>query len=141
VSGTKVSMNSKPPDDDRSIGQLVASATRDMSDLVRGEIALAKAELRQAATSAAKGGALFVVAGLLGYVAIIILSAAAALGLTALGLHPAVGFAAIGGAQLVVCAILAYAGMRNLRKARPPERTKHTLEQTKQVVARASDGR
>lgn len=41
---------------DRSLGQLVASATAEMSALVHDEIALAKAELRQDVKRGAIGG-------------------------------------------------------------------------------------
>ena len=36
--------------EERTIGQLVADATKDLSDLVRHEIALAKSELKRDAT-------------------------------------------------------------------------------------------
>ena len=44
---------------DRSLGQLVASATAEMSALVHDEIALAKAEMRQDVKRAGIGGAAF----------------------------------------------------------------------------------
>ena len=43
---------------DRSIGQLFASIMEDISSLIRGEIALAKAEVRKSAQMAARGAGL-----------------------------------------------------------------------------------
>ncbi|WP_415948307.1 phage holin family protein [Streptomyces sp. KLOTTS4A1] len=49
-------------DGDRSLGQLVASATAEMSALVHDEIALAKAQLRKDVTRGLTGSGLFIVA-------------------------------------------------------------------------------
>jgi putative superfamily III holin-X len=48
------------------LGALVATAGHDMSNLVRGEIELAKAEVRTDIRRAASGGAIFAVAALCG---------------------------------------------------------------------------
>lgn len=42
-------------DQDRTIGQLVASASQDLTSIVRGEIELAKAEIGATAATAGKG--------------------------------------------------------------------------------------
>ena len=55
--------------EERTLGQLVADASHDVSDLVRHEIALAKAEIREDAKNAALGGAMFGAAGYLGLLA------------------------------------------------------------------------
>ena len=52
-------------DDRPSLGTLVAGITAELSALVRGEIELAKAEMRESAKAGAAGAALFVVAGVL----------------------------------------------------------------------------
>src|SRR5215207_2319834 len=59
-----------------SIGQLVAGIQRDLSTLVRGEIELAKAELRESAEQAGVGGALFAAAAFLAVLASIVGSVA-----------------------------------------------------------------
>ncbi len=61
-----------------TIGKLVVDASRDVSSLVRSEIALAKSELRVSVKAGGLGIALFAVAGFLGLLAIIMLSAAIA---------------------------------------------------------------
>lgn len=115
-----------------TLGALVAAASRDMSDLLRNEIALAKAEVKVDAQHAAKGGAMFGAAGFLAVLAIILLSIAAAYGLVAAGLHPAVAFVIVAVVYLIVAAILGLIGKKAISKVGPPERT---LRTTKDSVA------
>jgi hypothetical protein len=126
--------------DERSIGQLVSDASRDLSALIRGEIELAKTELKESAAGAGKGAGMFGAAGFLAYVAFLMLSVAAAFGLVAAGLHPALGFVIVGGVYLIVAAILALVGKRAMSKIRGPERTKRSIEETKAMLARGKTG-
>jgi hypothetical protein len=126
--------------DARSLGQLVASASRDLSALVRGEISLAKAELAETARAASKGAGLFGAAGFLAYVAFLMLSIAAGYGLVAAGLHPAVSFVIVAGVYLLVAGIIAFVGLRSVRKAKAPERTLHSIEEAKGLVGRGNAG-
>lgn len=57
-----------------SVGDLLGEVTRDMSTLVRQEVELAKAELRQEAKKASKAAALFGGAGVAGYLVLLFLS-------------------------------------------------------------------
>jgi hypothetical protein len=57
-----------------SVGELLGEITRDMSQLVRQEVELAKAELRQEATKAGKAGGMFGGAGVAGYMVVLFLS-------------------------------------------------------------------
>lgn len=59
---------------DRSIGELFASLTQDVTTLMRQEVALAKAEVRQSAASAGTGVGLLVGAGLAGFFVLLFLS-------------------------------------------------------------------
>jgi hypothetical protein len=69
-----------PAEPEQKLSDLVSSAAQDVSALVRGEIALAKAEVRQDVQQAATGGALFGAAAVLGVFALIMLCFAAAYG-------------------------------------------------------------
>lgn len=124
--------------DEATIGQLVASASRDLSALLRSEIELAKVELQDGAKSAAKGGGLIGAAGFLGLLAVILLSIAAAYGLTALGLHPGWAFLIVAGVYLVVAAVLVLVGRGALRRVGPPQRTVRTTQQTMAYLRRTS---
>lgn len=52
--------------DERTIGQLVADASADLSAIVRSEVELAKVEIKNDVTHAGKGAGMFVGAGVLG---------------------------------------------------------------------------
>ena len=91
---------------ERSLGQLVASATAEMSALVHDEIALAKAELRQDVKRGAIGGLAISTAGVLAVFALPVLSFAAAYGIHNLGLGLAWSFLIVGGAFLVLAGLL-----------------------------------
>ena len=111
-----------------SLGQLVASATKDLSALVRSEVELAKLELKDEAKHAVKGGGMFGAAAFLGLLAVILLSIAAAYALTALGLHPAWAFLIVAVVYLVGAGILALVGKKQVSKVGAPERTIRTTK-------------
>jgi hypothetical protein len=122
---------------DRSLGQLVASATTEMSALVHDEIALAKAELRQDAKRAGIGSAAFVVAGALALFALPVLSFAAAYGIHNLGLGLAWSFLIVGGAFLVLAGLLALIAMAKIKKIKKPEKSINSARQTAAVLQNA----
>lgn len=93
-----------------SLGTLVATAGRDMSDLVRGEIELAKAEMKQDIRHAASGGAMFAVAALCGLFCLIAASFAAAYGIHALGITLGWSWLIVAGAYLVIAGLAALIG-------------------------------
>ncbi|MET7945413.1 phage holin family protein [Micromonospora sp. NPDC005324] len=57
-----------------SVGELIGEVTRDMSTLVRKEVELAKAELREEVSQAGKAGGMFGGAGLAGFLAVLFVS-------------------------------------------------------------------
>ncbi|WP_433127561.1 phage holin family protein [Micromonospora sp. CA-240977] len=57
-----------------SVGELLGDVTRDMSTLVRKEVELAKAELREEVSQASKAGGMFGGAGLAGFLAVLFVS-------------------------------------------------------------------
>jgi uncharacterized membrane protein YqjE len=69
------SVTSERPDvEDQSLGSLVGQLTTDVSTLMRQEVALAKAELREEAKKAGKAAGMLGAAGLAGYFTILFLS-------------------------------------------------------------------
>ena len=115
---------------ERTIGQLVADATRDVSELVRHEIALAKAELKRDLARAGAGAGLLGAAGFLAAVAFVLLCIAGAYGLVAAGLDPWLAFLIVTVVLLVLAAVLGLVGRAQLRKVTPPERTIATSKDT-----------
>ena len=73
-------------EEERTLGQLVAQASEDLSALVRYEVALAKAEVKDDVRRGAIGGVLILVVAVLFIIALITLVIAAGYGLVAAGL-------------------------------------------------------
>ena len=114
---------------DVSVGDLIGNVTRDLSTLMRQELALAQAELKQEATKTAKGGGALAGAGVAGFFVLMFLSIALWAGLSNVmdagwaGLIVAVIWA-------IVAAVLFATGRSRLRRVHPtPERTVETLSQ------------
>jgi hypothetical protein len=118
--------------DEVSLGQLFTSASQDFSKLLRSEVELAKAELRQDARNAATGAGLFGVAAVLLLLAAVLGSIAAVYGLSALGVTRGWSFLIVMGIYVLLALILALVGARKVKRVRPPERTIRT---TKESVA------
>jgi hypothetical protein len=123
-----------------TVGQLVANASKDLSSLVRSEMELAKTELKKSAVAAGTGAGMFAAAAFLALLAVILLCIAAAYGLTAAGLHPAIAFLIVAGAFLLIAAILALIGRRALKKAKGPQRTIETSKQSVEALKAIGKG-
>jgi hypothetical protein len=108
--------------EERTLGQLVADASQDLSELIRYEIALAKAELTDDLKRGGIAGGLFGVAGFLGLLSLVTLLIAAAYGLVAAGLSPWLSFLIVTAALLLLAAIAVLIGIRQIKKIEPPER-------------------
>lgn len=115
---------------ERTIGQLVADATRDISDLVRHEIALAKAELATDVKAAGLGAGLLAGAAFFGVVAFVLLCVTAALGLVAAGLPGWAAFGIVVVVLLVIAAVLGLMGKKRLTSISKPERTLATSKES-----------
>ncbi|ONI80850.1 hypothetical protein ALI22I_43860 [Saccharothrix sp. ALI-22-I] len=130
VPETRVPESRVPPTGDQaSFGQLLGELTEDLSRLMRQELELAKAEIRQEATKAGKAAGMLGGAGFAGYMTAVLLSLALMFGLGSL---MALGWAALIVAALwaVVGFVLFSIGRARLRKVSPkPERTIETLKE------------
>lgn len=126
--------------DEPTVGQLVANASKDLSNLVRGEIELAKTELKKTAVKAGTGAGLFAAAAFLALLAIVLLSIALAYAFNALGLHPALAFLVTAGIYLVIAAVLALIGKRSLGSAKGPERAIQTSKESVEALKAIGKG-
>ena len=113
--------------EDKSLGELVALASSNVSRLIRSEIDLAKLELKDDAKKAALGGTLFGVAGLIAGLVVILLSIAAAYGLVAAGLAHWAAFLVVAGAYVLLAVILVGVGYLRMRKISGIQRTRKTM--------------
>ena len=113
----------------RSVGSLISEVTNDLSTLMRQELDLAKAELKEEATKTGKAAGMMGGAGFAGYMVALFLSAAL-WAVLANGMDE--GWAALIVAVLwaVVGAALFVSGRKKLREVHPrPERTVDTLKE------------
>ena len=103
----------------RSVGELLGDISTDLSTLMRQEVALAKAELKETAEHAKVAGGMFAGAGVAGHLALIFLSLALwwALG----DLLDSLGWSAliVGLLWAIAAAVMAAMGRTRLRKATP----------------------
>lgn len=119
--------------DDRSIGEIFSDLTTNLSTLMRQEVALAKAEVRQSATAAGKGAGLFAGAGVAGHMVLLFLS----LGLWWLIAHlldstePKFGwsFVIVAVIWAIIAGILAAAGKSAMNKVEGVPQTTETVGQ------------
>jgi hypothetical protein len=105
-----------------TIGRLVADASRDISTLISKEIELAKSELKVSLTAGGIGIGLFAAAGFLAVLAIIMFSVAIAYFIhwAGLGLHWS--FLIVFGLYLALAGLLAFLGLKSVKRVRAPER-------------------
>jgi hypothetical protein len=113
-------------EDGRSIGQILGDVSRDVSTLMRQEVALAKAELRQSGVRAGKGIGMFGGAAAAGMLFLVFLSVCA---WWALGELIGRGWSALIVAVVwaIVAAILAVAGKKELERIRGLQQTAETM--------------
>jgi hypothetical protein len=115
--------------DDQSLGELVATATRDLSLLVHKEMELAKTEITAELKKAGIGAGLLGGAGFIGFFALLLFCVAAALGLAAgTGIPTWAGFLCVGGAFAGGAGLVALLGVGSLVRVRPPQRTIRTVK-------------
>ena len=125
-----------PSKDDPTLGKLVADASRDISSLLRDEIALAKTELKISVKAGGTGLGLFGAAAFLVLLAIIMLSVAIAYFIHMTGLDLAWCFLIVFVLYVLVAALLGLIGYRKVKQVRPPERAIHQAQETKNILRR-----
>ncbi len=119
---------------ERTLGQLVADATHDMSTIVRSEIALAKAEITTEAKTAGKSAAMFGAAAFVGLLGVIFLFHTLVAVLD-IWLPEWAGYLITTGLLFAVAAALALVGKKNIANLNgKPERTIKNAQETVQAL-------
>jgi len=95
----------KPVDPDHSLGDLLSRLTEDFGDLVSTQVELAKVEIKEEVTRAGKGAGMLTGAGVVAYLAITLLSFAAAWGLAEV-MPEGVAFLIVGVIWAIVAGVL-----------------------------------
>jgi hypothetical protein len=119
----------RPDVEDRSVGELLGQVAGDVSTLVRQELDLAKAELRQEASKAGKAGGMLGGAGVLGHLTVAFFALAL---MFALGNVMDLGWAAliVGVLLAIGAAVLFSIARKRLREINPkPEQTVQTVKE------------
>jgi hypothetical protein len=119
----------------RSLGQLVTTATTELSALMHDEIALAKAELRVGAKKAAVGSGAGMAAGVLLLFSLPVLSFALAYGMRAwTGLGLAWCFLIVGGIYWLIAALLGGLALAKFKKVKAPKKSMASAKETAAVL-------
>lgn len=113
-----------------SLGELVAEASASMSTIVRGEIELAKLELRSSVKNAGVGAGMFAAAGVLLVFSLTFGLIALAEGLITIGLYRWLGYLVVFALLLVIIALLVVVGIKKVKRVRPPKQTIATGKDT-----------
>ena len=119
-----------PGETERTVGQLIADASHDVSALVQSEIQLAKAEVTKGLSIGGKGVGLLAGAGFLALLGVIFLFHSLAQ-VVAIWLPLWAGYLIITGVLLLIAALLGLIGVKALKKAKPvPERAIRNAQDT-----------
>ena len=121
------------------LSTLLESVVRDATSLVRGHVELAKAEIRESIKSALTSSIFFLLAIALINLGVILIFVAAAYGLNAAGLPVWQSFLITALALLIVGGLLVYFGVKKMRRAANPNKTKDSLKKTLDAVTGLMD--
>lgn len=120
---------------DASLGELIGRLSSEFGDLVSTHIELAKLELKEEAVQAGKGGAMLGAAAMSGFIALFVLSFAAAWGLAEI-MPAGVAFLIVGLVWVAVAGVLAVVGRRRLQQMDPtPHRTVEELKEDRRWLS------
>lgn len=116
--------------DERSLGDLFSDLSRETTTLVRQEVQLAKAELTQSATEAARGIGMLVAGGAVAYAGLLFLLLAIVFGLIEAGWDPWVSALVVGLVVVAIGAVLVLRARESLKPANlAPQKTVETLKE------------
>ena len=116
--------------DEASIGQLVQEASESLSTIIRGEIELAKLELRTSAKNAGVGVGMFGTAAVLLGFSLTFALLALAEGFIALGVPRWLGYLLVFVILLLVIGVLVFLGVKKVKRVKAPQRTIDTGKDT-----------
>jgi hypothetical protein len=121
--------------DERSLGDLFSDLSRETTTLVRQEVQLAKAELTQSATEAARGIGMLVAGGAVAYAGLLFLLLAIVFGLIEAGWDAWLSALVVGLVVVAVGAVLVLRARESLKPANlAPRRTVETLKEDQEWV-------
>lgn len=121
---------------DQSLGDLLSRLSHDTSELISAQIELAREEAKEEVRKASRLGAIFGAAALLGFLALLLLTFAAAWGLTEI-VPEGVAFLIVGAALAIVAAVAFTIARNELRETDfKPNETVETVKEDVQWARR-----
>jgi Putative Actinobacterial Holin-X, holin superfamily III len=127
-----------PSGSDQSIGDLVSAAAKDISQLVRFELDLAKIELKSDVKRLAIGGALLIIGGFVACLVLFLLCFAFAYGLAALGIWLWAAFLIVAGTCVLVTALAALIGITLVRRMTGMSKTRSSVAEGVSMLRRVT---
>lgn len=109
--------------DEASLGELVAAASANVSTIIRGEIELAKLELKSTVKNAGAGVGFFAAAAVLLAFSLTFGLIALAEGIVALGIWRWLAYLIVFGFLLVLIVACVLLGIRKVKRVKAPQRT------------------
>ena len=137
-----MSASSRRPEteSERPLGELFSELAQNLQALLRKELELAKVEMQEQVSTAAKGAAMFAAMAIVGFVALLLLSFAAAWGLAA-AIPTGLAFLAVAAVYLVAAAVLFAQGRKRLTGLNPvPTETMQSVQEDVQQVKSSLSG-
>lgn len=128
-----VSDPTQPARPDLSLGEVVSKLGDDLSGLLTTQVEIAKLEVKQEVAKAAKGAGFLTSGAFAAFVAVLMLSSAAAWAI-AEALDPWAGFLIVGLIWAIVAAVLASVGKNKLSDVSAPTTTKAELDADRRLV-------
>jgi len=119
-----------------SLGDLVALAVSDITQLVKFEVDLAKLELKEDARKLGIGGVLLGVAAFIGCLVLMLLCFAFAYGLVALGIWEWAAFLIVAGTCILLAALAVAIGFTRFRKLSGLRKTRGTVSDDLAMIRR-----
>jgi uncharacterized membrane protein YqjE len=126
-------------DSEPSIGDLVTQAVRDVTQLVRCELALAKLELRDDAKRLGLAAALLAITAFTGCLILVLLCFAFAYGLVALGIWIWAAFLIVAGVCLLLSALAVLIVIVKVRGVSGLRKTRQTVQADLALLKRDED--
>ena len=129
----------RPAGSEQSLGELVAQASKDVSLLIRGELNLAKIELKQDLSRVVVAVVLLALSGFVACLMLVLLCFAFAFGLVALGIWTWAAFLIVAGVCLLLIGLAALIAILRVRGVTGLKTTRTSVQET-MTALRGSGG-
>lgn len=119
----------RPAEDGRSVGDLVSVAIKDLTQLIRYEVDLAKVELRGDMRRLGLSGALLATAVFTGFLVLVMLCFALAYGLQAVGIWDWASFLIVAGVCVLLAALAVLVVYLKVRRMSGLRKTRESVQE------------